>query len=269
MFKSKKTIFILLFSFVFVFAVSALSVQKTEFVITTDPYQNLSFTVVNPDTNEELQVFAGRARKFGEYRFTYYGTISKIKVVASIINNATEEIVKKKEFGPFTLGTPSVNLNFSLSDGENAASENNLENLNANTETNEVPSLEENSPISGAVVGTEKSFSSLYYIVAAVVLCMVVLIFLLKRKMFFKSGPNEPDPKKLVKTDKKSYSKTEVVVSPQSSTTETIGDTEKKIVELQKQLEQIRSEEKLLKLQQQIDLEKKSLNKLHDELRKR
>lgn len=264
MLKSKSIGLLILLSVSLIFTVSALSVQKTEFVISTDPYENLSISVINPDSKEEIQVFAGKARKFGEFRFTYYGTIPKVKLIASIINNETGEAIKKEELGPFNLGTPLINLNFSRSK-EEAKTEENKANSPQKTES-ETSQEGQNNPVTGAVIGSEKSFSIIYYFVAAGALGVIVLLIVLikKKKFIFKSSPQEPNPAKLVKAEKdKKPAKAEVKVQPSTSSAPlTVADTEKRIAELQNQLDQIKNEEKLFKLQQQVDQEKKSLDKL-------
>lgn len=261
MMKSKNIVFILILSSMFLVTVSAISVLKTEFVITTDPNENLSISVINPDTKEELQVFAGKSRKFGEFRFTYYGTIPKVKLIASIINNETGEVIKKEELGPFNLGTPTVSLNFSRPKEE-------AKKIVAESETSKEGS---NNPVTGAVVGTDKSFSTIYYFVAAGALGVIILLIVLikKKKFIFKSDPQEPNPAKIIKAEKeKKPSKAEVKVQPQTSSAPlTVAETEKKIAELQNQLDQIKNEEKLLKLQQQVDQERKSLDRLRGELK--
>ena len=265
MLKQKNVLLMVLFVLI-IGTVSSLEVKKTEFIITTDPYQNLSIQVVDAETDDELQLFEGRARKFGEYKFTYYGFSKKVKLLASIFNNESGETLKEEEFGPYTLGTPTIKLNFTLSSeiGENNEKKTN-EPIESNETTEEEP-IETNSPIAGFTIGDLARFSKIYYYVGAGALGVIILIIVLKRGVVRRSdsSPVEPNPKK-IKSVKKA-SKTEVVV-PQSVQThqESVNETEKKIEDLQKQLEQIRNEEKLLKLQKQINQERQSLKTLLDE----
>ena len=264
MFNSKKCLLIAsLFLIITISSVTALEVKKTEFVIATEPYQNLSIRLLNSESSdkEEVGLFEGRARKFGEYRFTYYGTINKVILVASAINNETGDTLKKEEFGPYSLGTPIINLNFSVSESPSENKENIIENNYTNS-TIESPKVKKN-PLIGLVIGENGEFSKIYYYVGAGALGIIILIIIFKRGIKTNSAPSEPNPKKL-KVVKKPE-KTEIVVQAQQKSDDTIEQTEKKIADLQKQLEQIRSEEKLLKLQKQINEEKQSLRKMQEE----
>lgn len=261
MLNAKKSLLIIGF-FLILATVTALEVKKTEFVISTDPYNNMSVSVLNADTGEEVELFEGRARKFGEFRFTYYGTISKIDIEARIINNETGEIIKEEKFGPYTLGAPTVNLNFSISELNKET-----EVVEVLPETTEVSTEEPNekSPILGLVIGEDGRFRKVYYYVFAGALGVIVLVILMRKRLSVKSSPSEPHPNKVMK--KKTMStKTEVPVQVVDKSNESnINDTEKRIADLQKQLEQIRNEEKLAKLQKQLNLEKQSLKRLQDD----
>jgi hypothetical protein len=246
---------------------AALSVQKTEFVIKTDPYQNLSISILNPDSKESIELYQGRARKFGEYRFTYYGTISKVLVDASIINNETGETSKEKEFGPYTLGTPIVSMDFYLEDKETEGIEENntTEKNETNSTISEIPGKK--SKLIGFVTGESGQFSNVYYYVAAGALGLIVFIVIFKRKIKVNNAPSEPNPKKTKAKQTERPAKVEAIVkAPQKAEESNVNDTEKKILELQKQLDQIRSEEKLAKLQKQIKLEKESLQRMNNNL---
>lgn len=257
MMNAKKTGVILSLAFLFLLSVSALEVKKTEFVVSTDPYQNLSISVVDSDTKEDLDLFEGRARKFGEYRFIYYGVVDKISLIASIVDNATGKILKKAEFGPYTLGVTIVRLNLSLADAKEVE-----EPINSTiSESNST----EASAISGFSISSLGGLSKMYYFIIGGFLMVILLLIVFRRKSAIKtSAPVEPHPKKILKSEKKTHAKTEVVAKQESqpATKESIGDTEKKISELQKQLEQIRSEEKLYKLQKQLEQEKQSLDQM-------
>lgn len=245
-------------------AVSGLEVKKTEFIFNTDPYVNISVSVLNEETGEEVELFEGRARKFGEFRFTYYGTVDQVNLKAKIINNETGDVIKEETFGPYVLGIPSATMNFTL--GEIGASEETVE--ETVPETTEVVSEEasENSPILGLVIGENGEFRKIYYYVSAGIIGLVILTVVLRKRLStVKSGPVEPHPSKVIKKVKPS-SKTEVVVPVvDKSNEENINDTEKRIADLQKQLEQIRNEERLAKLQKQLNLERQSLKKLQEE----
>jgi len=251
--------------FLLIGVASALTVQKTEFVIKTEPYQNLSVVIVDVATKAEVGLFEGRARKFGEYRFTYYGTVSKVNLLASIVNNDTQEVLKTQTFGPYTLGTPTISADFYLNQ-ETPETPEATEELNSSAQSSNAT---ENSPVTGLVVGEGGEFSKVYYYVGAAVLGVLVLVFVFKRRLAasIKSAPVEPSPSKVIKSRPIKTEKTEVSVknTPQKSNESNISETEKRISDLQKQLEQIRSEEKLAKLQKQINLEKQSLKKMQDE----
>lgn len=262
MLKSKKSLLILGFLLILA-TVTALEVKKTEFIINTNPYLNLSVSVLNSDTNEEVELFEGRARKFGEFRFTYYGTVSKVSLEVRAINNETGELIKEETFGPYTLGIPSATFNFSVTE-EPKETEVVEETL---PETTEVSTEEANekSPILGLVIGEDGQFRKVYYYVFAGALGVIVLVILMRKRLAVKSGPTEPNPSKIVKK-KVAPAKTEVPVQVVDKSNESnINDTEKRIADLQKQLEQIRNEEKLAKLQKQLNLEKQSLKRLQDE----
>jgi hypothetical protein len=253
---------VVLFSLVLFLAVvvAALEVKKTEFVVSTEPYQNLSITVVNSDSNEELQTFVGRARKFGEYRFTYYGTISKVELKATIVNNETGEILKEQKFGPYTLGVASINLNFSLGEAEEAEKETEAVEVNESEEVVQ----EKKNPLLGMVIGENGEFSKVYYYIGAGVFGAIILIIILRKRMSASGAPVEPHPKKIIRAKIDKPSKIEIAPVKEEPSKETIADTEKRIADLQKQLEQIRSEEKLLRLQKQLDVEKQSLKRMQE-----
>lgn len=262
MLSTKKSLLVIGF-FLIMATVTALEVKKTEFVIATEPYNNMSVSVLNADTGEEVELFEGRARKFGEYRFTYYGTISKVDLEVKILNNETGEVIKEEKFGPYIIGVPTVKLNFSISE-LNEEPEVVEEVL---PETTEVTTEEtsEKSPISGLVIGEDGQFRKVYYYVLAGALGVIVLGILMRKKLSVKSSPTEPHPSKVMKK-KMAPAKTEVPVQVVDKSNESsINDTEKRITDLQKQLEQIRNEEKLAKLQKQLNLEKQSLKRLQDE----
>lgn len=274
MFNAKNILFFLAISILFVTATHALEVKKTEFVITTEPYQNLSISVVNPDTNEEIQVFAGRARKFGEYRFTYYSTIQKVLLSASIMNNQTGEVVKNKKLGPYTLGAPQIALNFSLADEQVVEEEPQEEEVEVNETLPETSKSSEEgserSAILGFVIGENGEFRKIYYYIGAGALIAIILIILLKKGVNLKSSPTEPDPNKVIKSKSDKPTKEEVKAQKQEIAKATapasVEDTENKITDLQKQLEQIRNEEKLLQLQKQLNSERNRLDKLRKDL---
>ncbi len=271
MHKNKLIVSSIVVSLLFIFVVSALEVKKSEIVVKTEPYQNLSITVIDADTKEELQTFEGRARKFGEYRFTYYGTISKILLSASIVNNDTQETLLNKKLGPYTLGsvsantTATINIDLYLSKPEEVVVESNVTKKELNESlTNQ--SSKEKSRIIGFVTGSNGQFSNLYYYIGAGAIAIAILLTILKRRSFMtkSSTPVEPNPKK-VRSEKKAPSKTEVIVPAQTTNQTSINDTEKRIAEIQKQLEDIKSEEKLLKLQRQLNQERNELKKLQVE----
>lgn len=262
MLNAKKSLLVISL-FLVLATVTALEIKKTEFVITTDPYLNLSISVIDPATSQEVELFEGRARKFGEFRFTYYGIVSKVSLEVRAINNETGELIKEEKFGPYTLGVPTVNLNFSVAPKveETPVVEENL------PETTEVSTEEANerSPILGFVIGDDGKFRKIYYYIFAGIIGLVVLAIVMRKKISVKSGPVEPHPSKVMKK-KVIPAKTEVPVQTVDKSNESnINDTEKRIAELQKQLEQIRNEEKLAKLQKQLNLEKQSLKRLQDE----
>ncbi|MBM3232029.1 hypothetical protein FJZ21_01470 [Candidatus Pacearchaeota archaeon] len=262
MLKAKKGLLILGFLLILA-TVTALEVRKTEFVITTNPYLNLSISVIDPDTKEEVELFEGRARKFGEFRFTYYGIVDKVSLEVRAINNESGELIKEEKYGPYNLGVPTVNFNFTIAEEvkETEVVEESL------PETTQVSSEEANekSPILGLVIGEDGQFRKVYYYVFAGALGVIVLVILMRKRLAMKSGPTEPNPSKIVKK-KVVPTKTEVPAQVVDKSNESnINDTEKKIADLQKQLEQIRNEEKLAKLQKQLNLEKQSLKRLQDE----
>lgn len=243
--------------------VTAIEVKKTEFVVTTNPDSKLSISVVDPDlNNEEVELYEGVSKKSGAYRFTYHGIIDKVKLIVRIVNNNTGEIIDEKEFGPYSLGTTLVNVNFTSSKVES--------NEQVPEQTTELTESETSAPTSEltglAVSETSLNFSSVYYYVIGGVLALVILVIVMRKRMSLgRSSPSEPHPNKVMKASKAVQAKKEVVVPVVDKSNESINDTEKRIVELQKQLDQVRNEEKLAKLQKQLNLEKQSLKRLQDE----
>jgi len=252
--------------------VTALEVKKTEFVIKTEPYQNLSISVIDPDTDEEVELFEGRARKFGEYRFTYYGTIDKVLLKVSIIDNETGKKLKNDKFGPYDLGSSEVPIDFyllSVDDSESGTEEESIDDLNASTETDDVS--QQKGKIQGLIIGQNLNFSKTYYFVGAGVLGVLILAFVLRKHLIFvkPASPVEPHPSKVVKSKSEKPEKVEVkpqTVTNKSNDNVSINETEKRIADLQKQLDEIRGEEKLLKLQEQLKRERQSLKKMQEDL---
>jgi hypothetical protein len=259
--------------------VSAIEVKKTEFVVITDPYQNIT-AVVKDEAGAELQTFAGRARKFGEYRFTYHGLVSKVKLSVSIINNATEEVLVSKNFGPYTMGNPvnvTLKLNTNPGSGASVVDTPNAQNNNTNS-TNVSSSNSQASaanPLTGRAVGESVPGlpKTVYYVLAGF-LGVGLLIFILRKKMPSKKGtPKEPDHQKMfdkpvVKEMVKEEFKPESTPLPITPSKEAEAqEIQQKISALQGQLEQIRGEEKLIKLQRQLDRERGELKKLREDKR--
>jgi len=251
-------------SLLFLGIVSALEVKKTEFILKTEPSINISVTVIDADTNQELQTFSGKSRKFGEFRFTYYGLVNKISLSASIINNNTQETLKTEKFGPYTLGTASITINFTLSEPEEVEIiETNVTNETSNVTESETNQSQERSSLLGFVTRINGEFSNTYYYVGAGALGLIILIIILRRRVTVKS-PIEPNPNK-TKQDKKKQSKTELIVQSQNTPKINPIDTEKRITELQKELEQIKNEEKLVQLQRQVSKERHELKRLQED----
>lgn len=259
--------------------VSAVEVKKSEVVVVTDPYQNIT-AVVKDESGATLQTFSGRARKFGEYRFTYHGIVSKVKVTVSIINNLTDEVVATKDFGPYTMGNP-FNVTLKASDSPGVSGNSNIpstappvDSINGTNSTNATSSSQNPSvtnPLTGRVVGEIiPSLPKAYYFVIAGFLGIGLLIFVLRKKVTRKaSAPKEPDHQKMfdkpvvsapVKEEFKP--ETNTVVAPDKVSE--AQEIQQKISELQKQLDQIRGEEKLIKLQRQLAREKEELRKLQE-----
>ncbi len=274
MINAKKIIISLFFIFVLLSFVSAIEVKKSEIIIVTDPYQNMS-VVIKDDSGADIQTFAGRARKFGEYRFTYYGIVPKIKISVSIINNLTNEVLSSKEFGPYTLGSLiNVTLKLNMDSDDNSVIANvpiSSNNTNSSISTNISNSTSGSSnPLTGRVIGDLiPSLPKTYYYVLAGFLGVGLLIFVLRKKINLsrKLAPAEPDHQKMfdkpvVRESSKEEFKPEVSQVHVSDKSSEALDIQNKISNLQRQLEQIQGEERLVKLQKQIDIEREELKKL-------
>ncbi len=276
MVNTKKIILPIFFLFVILSFVSALEVKKTEIVVSTDPYQNMS-VVVNDEKGSELQVFTGRARKFGEYKVTYYGVVSKIKITVSILeNNETTEALVSKEFGPYNPGAP-LNLTLKyLDSGKKEESEPLTISTNQTNSTVINITNVSSSPLTGMAIGASfeeviDNISSVYYYVAIGLFGLGIFAFVMRRRLSVKkkSVPKEPDHQKMFnKKEEKVPAKEEFtppasdsVVAPEKSN---VQDLQQKIADLQKQLEQVRGEEKLIRLQRQLAREQQELKKLNN-----
>lgn len=264
MLTAKKSV-LMISIFLILATVTAIEVKKTEFIVTTNPDNKLSISVVDPDlNNEEVELYEGVAKKSGEYRFTYHGIIDKVKLSARIVSNDTGEIIDEKEFGPYTLGTTTVRVNFTSSKVQ-AAEEPVIEEKTKLTESETSASESE---LTGLAIGeTSGSLSSVYYYVIGGVLALVILVIVMRKRMSLATGsPTEPHPNKVMKANKVVPAKKEVVLPvADKSNDSSIGDTEKRIADLQKQLDQVRNEEKLAKLQKQLKLEQQSLKRLQED----
>lgn len=283
MMSTKKIIISLFFIFAILSFVSALEVKKTEIIIVTDPYQNMS-VVVQDNGGSTLQTFSGRARKFGEYRIKYYGVVDKIKVAVSIIkDNETQEVLVSKDFGPYNVGAQvNVTLKYLSQD---ASEENevipipsNLLNITSNSTSNvtinasSVASIPlTGRAVGGSIQGAIGKLSPTYYYVIIGVVGLGIFVFVMRRRLSVKreSVPKEPDHQKMFnKKEEKVIVKEEftppidsIVVSPDKSN---VQELQQKIGDLQKQLEQVRGEEKLIRLQRQLSREQQELKKLNN-----
>ncbi|MGV8142267.1 MAG: hypothetical protein ACP5NS_01370 [Candidatus Pacearchaeota archaeon] len=274
--KMMKPLVVLFLVFSVLSFVSALEVKKTEVVIVTDPYQNMSVVVKDID-GVALQTFAGRARKFGEYRFTYYGVVPQIIIAASIYDNQTQQNLASKDFGPYAVGN-LVNVTLKYLDSEAKVIEDPVPTLVTN-ETNVTANISTSvpSPLTGRAVGGEiggviSELSPVYYYVAIGLFGFGIFAFLMRRRLSVKVGkshPKEPDHKKMFdKKEEKVSVKEEftpgansTVVAPEKSNAE---DLQQKISALQKELEQVRGEERLIRLQRQLAREQQELKKLNN-----
>ncbi len=272
---TSKILFVMFFAFALLSFVSGLEVKKTEVVIVTDPYQNMSVIIKDVDGEVLPPTFAGRARKFGEYRFTYYGVVDKINLEVSIINNDTQETLVSKDFGPYIMGTP-VNVTLKYLDSTVGTSEL-VPSLapDVNITTNVTNSSAPSTPLTGRVVdGTLEGFisklSPVYYYVFIGMVGLGIFAFVMRRKMLVKhkSLPKEPDHHKMFnKKEEKALVKEEF--TPPADTAPVaekpnVTDLQQKITDLQKQLEQVRGEEKLIRLQRQLAREQQELKKLNN-----
>ena len=260
-----KILFLLFFVFALLSFISALEVKKSEVVVVTEPYQNIS-AVVKSISGEELQTFAGRARKFGEYRFTYYGVVDKIKLSVSIMNNESQESIVSKDFGPYAMGSP---INVTLKLLESVKVEAVVKDIVTESNVTSNVSNSGSSPLTGRVVGgSVKQASPAYYYVGMAIIVIGLAVFIVRRRFSSAKGiPKEPDHQKMFsKKEEKAQVKEEftppveaTVITPDKTNAQEI---QQKIADLQKQLEQVRGEEKLIRLQKQLAREQQELGKL-------
>ncbi len=284
MMTAKKIIISLFFIFVVLSFVSALEVKKTEIVIVTDPYQNMS-VIVQDNGGSSLQTFVGRARKFGEYRVTYHGVVDKIKIAVSIVkDNETQEILTSKDFGPYNAGT-SINVTLRyLAQGSSIVNDavpvvQNQTNVTSNITSNLTSAS--STPLTGRAVdgsiqGLVGKLSPVYYYAFIGVVGLGIFVFVMRRRLSVrkKNTPVEPDHQKMFnKKEEKAVVKEEftppteaTVVAPDKSN---VQELQQKITDLQKQLEQVRGEEKLIRLQRQLAREQQELKKLNNPIEPR
>lgn len=175
--------------------------------------------------------------------------------------------------GSYNLGPAVTTIEFYVLEKETSEEnqeEELIDGLNASKEVDDLKLNKNKSLIQGLAIGENFKFSNTYYYVGVAVLGALILVFILKRKISTKvlKSPVEPHPSKVISSKNTKHSKVEVPVkNPTEKTSDsTINETEKRISDLQKQLEQIRSEEKLLKLQKQLNQEKQSLKKMQEDL---
>ena len=257
-----------------------LQAVKTPIALQTERRQNFTMQIIDNQDSTVLQTVAGRADGAGTYSFAYYGFAAKVKIRLELTEG--DSVVKSKDFGPYTAGT-TVNLTLRIGDSSQdtpSGAPIDVNSSNQNTTVNATTNVTANttiqnssvgvSALTGRVVGENDeriAFSNIYYYVGAVVLGALILLVVFRRKGVKKDGPIEPDHRKLFgKTAPKPSAKEEyspsspIVVAPDASTD--ISDGDKKIAELQKQIDKIRSADKVDKLKKQIAQEQEELKKL-------
>ncbi len=246
--------------------VVALDVKKSEIVVRTKAYQNLTLEFIDTNSESVLQTYSNRSRKFGELRWTFYTVVGEFKLFITDVDTEGAEPV---EYGPFQSGSP-VEINFSGWSAENKediddaveynkdldllveANSSNLENYSENSE--------ENSPVTGWTIGGKILSSKNIYFVAIGVFTLAIAAIIMGRTLRnkIKSQPSPPNPDKFEDAGK--VRPTTEMKKIQLST----DDTGKKIEILQKQLDELKNQERLVSLQKQIDKEKENLRRLQD-----
>lgn len=259
--------------------VVALEAKKSDVIIRTKPYQNLTLKFVNADDEEVLQTYSNRSRKFGELRWAFYSVVGNFKLFVTDVDTEGAEPV---EYGPYQTGVP-IEINFSGWSAEGnpspppAQSNGNLNATNLNTSsTNSTTNSSSgqsagNSPITGLAIEGDGLSSNLYYFVAigAFALAMAALVVrrLLRSRMI---APAPPSPVKFDKVEKvgphtegtKIVNRFDAALQQRKAT----GNAENRIAGLQKQLDELKNEERIVDLQKQIAIEKESLRKMREGL---
>ena len=310
--------------FVFTGVVMALEVKKTEIILYTRPYQNLTLEIVDPNTNEILQDFTNRSRKFGEFRRAYYSLIDSILIRVKDLDTAGSAA---KTYGPFSTGAvveinitsdelPSGVIPFS-GNSTNSTSINNT----AGNPTNSSNGSFGNNPITGFTTGGEWTLSKNYYFVGLGMIVLGLAVFLLRMKMKQRMiSDNLPSPEKVhkasiqvrptqeriqrvsprpvsatqrsadshyavrpvskqvnrpfaskqVNTKNSNFNRavlSETMTSAAGQSSE-IEESERRIADLQKQIDQLRNKERAIQLQQRIAKEQEELRRMQEEIGK-
>lgn len=243
--------------------VVALDVKKSEIVVHTKAYQNLTLKFVDTASESVLQTYSNRSRKFGELRWMFYTVVGEFKLfITDVDTNGAEPV----EYGPFQSGSP-VEINFSgwsvenkediVEDEDKADSivEANSSNLVNYSEMNE-----KNSPLTGFTIGDKYVSPKTIYFVVIGAFVLVIAAFILRIALRNKmtAQPLPPNPDKFEDIGKiRPSAELKKIQLPEDN-------TGKKIASLQKQLDELKSQERLATLQKQVAQEKESLRKMQD-----
>ena len=266
-------VFALIFMFAAMCLVVALEVKKSEIIIRTKPYQNLTLKFVDSITDDTLQTYSNRSRKFGELRWAFYSVVGEFKL---FITDLDVEDADSVEYGPYQTGV-LVDVNFSGWSAESnpsppVAISNIVEELEdgvvngTNNSTNS--SANQNiggSVLTGRVIDSESISSGKYYFVAIGAFALAIAIFVVRRLLRNKMTTNAPQNSlkvdKIEKlrplVDAKRVRNSDVIAKQR-----TTDDAEKEILDLQKQLNELKNEERVVELQRQVAREKESLRKM-------
>ena len=266
-------VFALIFVFIVIGFVVALEVKKSEILIRTKPYQNLTLKFVDSDTNDELQTYSNKSRKFGELRWAFYSVVGEFKL---FITDLDTEDADPIEYGSYQSGVP-VEVNFSGWSAENNPSppavvsdilgdlEDGVVNGTNNSTNSSTGQNLGGNPITGRVIDGESITSGKYYFIAIGAFVLAIAIFVVRRLLRNKMTTNAPQNSlkvdKIEKlrplVDAKRVRNSDVIAKQR-----TTDDAEKEILDLQKQLNELKNEERVVELQRQVAREKESLRKM-------
>lgn len=258
--------------------VSALDVKKTEITVNAGKYNNVTITILDDVGN--IRIFSDFANEYGVAKFTYYSVKTSVDMKVELREYERDEIFASKDFKSQTTGASVVlemdveNPSLEASDSGESLGTEEIAEGNDEVAIDDEVSDEAGVGLTGAVIGGG-SLNFTWYIVIAVILgvSLIVTMRVISKKRT-ETPPHLLDKvEKDVKPVKKSEDSGEEDKNEESGReteekeilSADITDRKTRIRVLERQLNALKSEERIEELNKSIQKERDELEKLRKE----